>query len=121
MQAYPVAPPPPRRPRFPFVLCGLLVAFTPFCALVVIGAGAAALAFVSVASAPPSQASGGATADLFFIHMAAGRWAEASRLVSPELAGSVAAIGEDNRAVWGENRGCSSSSTQPMCTARGPR
>jgi hypothetical protein len=112
MQAYPVAPPPPRRSRFPFILVGCLVGFSTLCALLVIGAGAAALAFVSVASGPPANVSGGQTADLFFIHMAAGRWAEASRLVTPEMAGSVASIGEDNRAVWGENRGCSSSNTR---------
>ncbi|KAF0246378.1 MAG: hypothetical protein FD180_736 [Planctomycetota bacterium] len=111
MQAYPVAPPPPRRSRFPFVIVGCLVAFTTLCALVVIAAGAAAFAFVTVASAPPPQVSGAQTADLFFIHMSAGRWGDASRLVAPELAGSVAAIGEDNRAVWGESRGCSSSRT----------
>ena len=111
MQAYPVAPPPPSRSRFPFILVGLLVGFSTLCALLVIGAAAAAFAFVTVASAPPSQGSGAQTADLFFIHMAAGRWGDASRLVSPEMAGSVATIGEDNRAVWGENRGCSSSRT----------
>ncbi|MCC6738701.1 MAG: hypothetical protein IT452_06620 [Planctomycetia bacterium] len=111
MQAYPPAPPPPRRSRFPFILAGCLVAFVTLCALVVIGAGAAAVAFVTVASSPPGVAPGHQTADLFFIHMAAGRWAEASRLVSPNLAGGVAAIGEDNRAVWGESRGCTSTHT----------
>ncbi|MEK7466141.1 MAG: hypothetical protein AAB074_01895 [Planctomycetota bacterium] len=111
MQAYPVAPPPPRRSRFPFILVGCLVGFSTLCALVVIAAGAAAFAFVSVASAPHPQVSGAQTADLFFIHMAAGRWSEASRLVAPDMAGSVTAIGEDNRAVWGESRGCSLSRT----------
>lgn len=111
MQAYPPAPPPPRRSRFPFVLCGCLVGFMTLCALLVIGAGAAALAFVTVASSPTSISASNQTADLFFIHMAAGRYGEASRLVAPALAGSVSGIGEDNKDVWGENRGCSSMST----------
>ncbi len=111
MQAYPPAPPPPRRSRFPFILCGFLVAFATLCALLVIGAGAAAIAFVTVVSSPQSLSSSNQTADLFFIHMADGKWGEASRLVAPAMAGSVAGIGEDNKAVWGENRGCSSTST----------
>ncbi|NUN47924.1 MAG: hypothetical protein HUU15_03740 [Candidatus Brocadiae bacterium] len=112
MQPYAAPPPYPGRSRFPFILTGCLVAFVTLCTLTVIGAAAAGLAFVTVASGPHAVSSGGQTADLFLVHMAAGRWSDASRLVSPELAGSVAAVGEDHKSVWGENRGCSISNTR---------
>jgi len=105
MQNWPSPPPPPRRSRFPFVLAGCLVGFTTLCALLVIGAGAVAFAFLKV-SAPVAHP--GQTADLFLLHMAAGRTGDASRLVVPEAAGLVAGLGESHRAVWGESRGCRS-------------
>ncbi|MCE9584981.1 MAG: hypothetical protein K8T20_21020 [Planctomycetes bacterium] len=104
MQMYAAPPPPPPRRRgFPFILTGFLLAFATVCALTV--AGAVAFAFLAVhVSAPshvPSQ-----TSDLFLLHMAAGRYAEASRLVAPEYAGAVAALGKGQKESWGESQGC---------------
>jgi hypothetical protein len=103
MQMYAPPPPPPRRRGFPFLLTGCLLAFATVCAVTV--AGALAFAFLAVrVSDSPHVAS--QTGDLFLLHMAAGRYAEASRLVSPEFAGGIAAIGQGSKETWGESQGC---------------